>query len=66
MDLDPSQFPEHTRLQGMAAQAEAWLLKQMEQHDLTIYEALYIVHRLNTICLSLMGKRQRPRKRPPQ
>jgi hypothetical protein len=56
MDLDPTQFPEHTRLQGLSAQAEQWFLQQIERCGLSLYDALYIVHRLQGCAIDLMRR----------
>lgn len=58
MDLDRTQFPKHTQLQGLSAQAATWLLRQIERSDLTIYEALFIVNHLQTTVISLMQRQE--------
>lgn len=56
--MDRSAFPQHTQLQGLSAQAAQWLLREIERNELTIYEALYIVHHLQRTVLDIMRREE--------
>ena len=64
MDIDRSEFPAHTQLQGMSAQAVHWFLIQREKNDISNYEALRIVHALQEVVLSSIARKQRKKRQP--
>ena len=58
-NINRSEFPPGSQvLQGMASQASAWILIQMDEQNLTAYEALYIVNHMMDTVVRLIGKEE--------
>jgi hypothetical protein len=57
-NLNRAEFPEGSALQGMAAQANTWFLIQMDEQNLTAYEALYIANEMLNTVFRLIGKEE--------
>lgn len=58
--LSRAAFPDNPffQVRGMAAQANTWFLIQMDEQELTVYEALYIAHELLNTVILLIGKEE--------
>ena len=58
-NINRSVFPPGSQVvQGMASQASTWLLTQMDEQNLTAYEALYIVNHMMDTVIRLIGKEE--------
>lgn len=58
-NINRAEFPAGSHVvQGMAAQASTWLLIQMDEQDLTAYEALYIANHMLSTVVSIIGREE--------
>ena len=63
-NINRSEFPPGPHVvQGMAAQASTWFLIQMDEQNLTAYEALYIVNHMMDTVVCLIGKEEAMREK---
>lgn len=64
-DIRREDFPPHSQLGGMAGQAQGWLLEQIDQNKLNVFEALYIANYLQSTALDLMKYRELEKEERP-